>query len=97
MRRKDEDGRLVNPFALFQRSLERALDAVESFASATNPHNFARIIRGDATTLDLRRGPTIDAAISSPPYHGAVDYYRRHKLEMYWLAQTKNEEERLSF
>jgi hypothetical protein len=26
-----------------------------------------------------------DALITSPPYLTAVDYYRRHTLEMYWL------------
>jgi hypothetical protein len=95
MRRKDEEGRLINPFVLFRRALEKALDAIEAFASATTPKNFAKIRQGDATTFDIRNGPPIDAVISSPPYHGAVDYYRRHKLEMYWLAQTRTEADRL--
>jgi hypothetical protein len=95
MRRRDAEGRLINPFAIFRRALEKALDSVEAFTSASSPKNFVKIMRGDATKFDIRRCPAIDAAISSPPYHGAVDYYRRHKLEMYWLAQTRNEEERL--
>jgi|ERR1700680_2861629 len=28
-------------------------------------------------------------------YHGAVDYYRRHQLEMFWLGLTTNQGERL--
>jgi hypothetical protein len=38
----------------------------------------------------------VDAVITSPPYHNAVDYYRRHQLEMYWLGLTASHEERLA-
>jgi hypothetical protein len=40
------------------------------------------------------KGP-VDAVITSPPYHSAVDYYRRHTLETYWLGLTRTFSERL--
>ncbi|MGC2775556.1 MAG: DNA methyltransferase, partial [Bradyrhizobium sp.] len=94
MLRKDAEGRLVNPFRLFKRAIAKSLDAVERFTNATRPSNFALIRQCDATSANMHKRSAYQAAITSPPYHGAVDYYRRHKLEMYWLAQTKNEEER---
>jgi hypothetical protein len=94
MLRKDAEGRLVNPFHLFKRAIAKALDAVEAFTDATSPSNFSVIHQGDATIARMYKRKAYHAAITSPPYHGAVDYYRRHKLEMYWLAQTKNEDER---
>src|SRR5947209_12435470 len=93
MRRKDEEGRLVNPFALFRKALANGLDAVEQFADATDRHCSARIRLGDATSVRLKQ-VNFDAVINSAPYHGAVDYYRRHKLEMYWLAHTHSENDR---
>ena len=38
---------------------------------------------------------TVDVVITSPPYNGAVDYYRRHLFEMFWLGFTASREERL--
>lgn len=39
----------------------------------------------------------MDAVITSPPYHNAVDYYRRHQLEAYWLRLVENQDERLGY
>jgi hypothetical protein len=94
MLRKDEEGRLINPFLMFKKALSKALDAAEEFTYATDAKTFSKICQGDATKFSLSLKKSIAAVITSPPYHGAVDYYRRHKLEMYWLAQTRSEEER---
>lgn len=95
MKRRDKEGRLVDPFGLFERALNRALVACEAFAARARPSTRAMIIRGDATRLgDLIDGK-VDAVITSPPYHGAVDYYRRHKLEMFWLGHTTTAQDRL--
>ena len=48
----------------------------------------------DLPAFRLRR--QVDGVITSPPYHNAVDYYRRHKLEMFWLGLTQTHEERLT-
>jgi 16S rRNA G966 N2-methylase RsmD len=92
MIKKDEEGRLVNPFALFRKALHKALDSVECFTNATDSDNSSKVYLRDATRF-VPKHP-VDAVITSPPYHGAVDYYRRHKLEMYWLGQTRSEAER---
>lgn len=96
MKRRDEQGRLIDSFSAFARALERALEASESFAKRVCPGGSARVIQGDATQLDRYLHSMIDAVITSPPYHGAVDYYRRHKLEMFWLDHTRNTKERLA-
>lgn len=95
MKRKDEEGRSINPFALFRKALLKAVDGAEQFTESANPANYSSIYLGDASRRTIRARQPVEAVITSPPYHGAVDYYRRHKLEMYWLAQTKTEEDRL--
>jgi predicted RNA methylase len=94
MRRRDEAGRVVNPFALFQRAVRRARDALEEFSKRAPRPTDAKAFAADATRLRGLRQP-VDAVITSPPYHGAVDYYRRHQLEMFWLGFTTTQEDRL--
>ena len=36
----------------------------------------------------------VDAIITSPPYQTAVDYYRQHTLESYWLGLVNSPEDR---
>jgi DNA modification methylase len=50
----------------------------------------------DARALSKRVTGPVDAIITSPPYLNAVDYYRRHQLEMYWLGLVQSQEERLN-
>ena len=45
--------------------------------------------------LPIQYGGMFDAVITSPPYHNAVDYYRRHQLEMFWLGHVENQADRL--
>jgi hypothetical protein len=95
MKRLDEKGRLVNPFALFRRTANRAIMDMEAYAAKLEAVPSVSVLRQDATRLNLP-GRTVDAVITSPPYHGAVDYYRRHQLEMFWLGLTTNQDERLA-
>jgi hypothetical protein len=86
MRRRDAAGRLVDPFALLDKAITKALVATASFWAKSSPTTSVDVFRGDATQIaDWLRTP-VDAVITSPPYHGAVDYYRRHQLEMYWMG-----------
>lgn len=96
MRRREAGGRLVDPFDMFERALVRAVDSCEAFNQHAQRDAKARVVQGDATRLSRYVAGQVDAVVTSPPYHGAVDYYRRHTLEMYWLGYTRNIEERLA-
>ena len=95
MKKRDQAGRAINPFAHFKHALGRALDGCDEFSRKTEPFAEPKVLRADATELAFLPFGKIDAVITSPPYHGAVDYYRRHTLEMYWLGLTRNQEDRL--
>jgi hypothetical protein len=97
MRRRDAAGRLINPFALFRAASKKALIAVEEWMNAL-PDFALEPLAIQGTALDLPDGVPlkVDAVITSPPYHNAVDYYRRHQLEMFWLHHTVSQSERLA-
>jgi hypothetical protein len=96
MLEKDGNGRIIHPFQLIERAVEQTLLSVIEFASLTSNKTSAQVFQADATRL--RRGSRVgaDAVITSPPYHNAVDYHRRHQLEMYWLRLISDHTERLS-
>lgn len=96
MKKRDEEGRVVNPFELLRRAVERALDDVEAFQGKLQPGVQLSASQGDATALSSYVVDPADVVITSPPYNVAVDYYRRHLLEMYWLGFTKDHDERLA-
>jgi len=96
MREKDAEGRRIDPFDLFERVVTKALRAASDFASARKVGVANEVRRGDSTNLGHSIRRSVDCLITSPPYHGAVDYYRRHMLEMYWLGMTRNQEDRLA-
>jgi tRNA G10 N-methylase Trm11 len=95
MKKKDEAGRVIDPFALFEKSVNRSLQAISEFGLVAKPSTRVRTSQADATLLKSSVFRLFDAVITSPPYHNAVDYYRRHQLEMYWLGMTKSQAERL--
>jgi tRNA G10 N-methylase Trm11 len=95
MKKKDAEGRIVNPFDLFEKAVNRNLDDVAAY------HQRAQTVsliaqQVDVTELRSSVRGKVDAVITSPPYNIAVDYYRRHLLEMYWLGFTETQEERLT-
>ncbi len=94
---KDKLGRIIDPFGHFATTLNRALVDRKQFELAIrSSRSRIRIAQGDATNLPKHVRKLIDVVITSPPYHNAVDYYRRHTLEMYWLGCVENHEERLA-
>jgi 16S rRNA G966 N2-methylase RsmD len=95
MLRRDADGRVVDPFALFETAARRAIRDMGTYHEATRPDVQVRARHADATTLRRHVRQRVDAVITSPPYHGAVDYYRRHQLEMFWLDLTRSQDDRL--
>lgn len=95
MKRRDQEGRVIDPFKLFEVALRKAMASVQSYQSKLPRGSHATLIQGDATQLDRYIRINADAVITSPPYHGAVDYYRRHQLEMFWLGLTETQNDRL--
>lgn len=95
MKKKDAEGRRINPIQQYRDSLRRAVDAVTAFSKEIHADWQPHVIPGDATELPPEMSRNIDAVITSPPYHNAVDYYRRHQLEMYWLHLVSDHAQRL--
>lgn len=98
MKARDAQGRVVDPHALFRRAVGRSIKAIGEYASALpSPRPRISVHTAHASKLSSRLSrKSISAVITSPPYHGAVDYYRRHQLEMFWLDFTKTQSERLA-
>jgi len=96
MKRRDEAGRIINPFELFEKAVRRSLVAVKAYQEKADPAVRLKAIQADSTVLGGRLKKQVDAVITSPPYHIAVNYYRRHQLEMFWLGFTKTQEDRLA-
>jgi DNA methylase len=98
MRRLDDEGRVVDPFYNFERKLTRALQTLGGLEGVRDEDSTVRVRRGDATKLtSVLRGALparADALITSPPYHNAVDYHRRHLLETFWLGLVEDQEAR---
>lgn len=95
MKQLESTGRQINPFQLFFRAAEKGLSAVSGYWEASSSSSRVSVLQADATSLHSRIRKQVDAVITSPPYHNAVDYYRRHKLEMFWLGLTRTHEDRL--
>lgn len=96
MKKKEKDGRVINSFKLFNRAVQKATNDLKQFnTQLPKKQRQATIICADTTELSPTILPPVDAVITSPPYQNAVDYYRRHTLEMYWLRLVNHHEQRL--
>jgi hypothetical protein len=96
MLEKEAAGRSVDVASLFRRRLTQSLFDMQAYSEARTRGVEAKAIRGDVAALRANLAPRVDAVITSPPYHGAVDYYRRHQLEMFWLGMTEDQNARLA-
>ena len=96
MKQLDAAGRLINPFKLFTVATEKGLSAATAYSLHSPRSSRVSVRQADATSLRSRLRTSIDAVITSPPYHNAVDYYRRHQLEMFWLSLTQSHSDRLA-
>jgi hypothetical protein len=92
---RDRRGRVIDPFALWEAATRRAIREMAAYRERASRDVRITAFQADAAALSRRVRSTVDAVITSPPYHGAVDYYRRHQLEMYWLGLIHNHDERL--
>jgi len=93
MLKRDAAGRSINPFQLFRTAIAKLQLAVGELHVAATA--VASVYCGDAVTLSQTVSTSVDAVITSPPYHNAVDYYRRHQLEMFWLGAVDDQKQRL--
>ena len=97
MLKLEERGRKINPYLLLKGALTRSLDDWEQFDRCGRTNRSLVIVkRGDATQIRKYVRKPVDVVITSPPYHNAVDYYRRHTLEMYWLDLVDSRQARLA-
>ena len=96
MKQLDAAGRLINPFNLFAMATQKALSAAKAYSLQSPRSSRITVRQADATSFRPRLRTRIDAVITSPPYHNAVDYYRRHQLEMFWLSLTESHADRLA-
>jgi SAM-dependent methyltransferase len=94
MRDLDADGRMIDPYRLFLQRCRRAVKDVDAFTQRRSDVQ-AQVLRADVSKTWPRLRRTADVVITSPPYHSAVDYYRRHQLEMFWLGLTTTQDDRL--
>jgi hypothetical protein len=92
---KEREGRSINPWRLMMRAVAKSLVATSEFIRDRVHGVTCAIHEVDARLLSREEVGAVSAVITSPPYLTAVDYYRRHTLEMYWLGLTKRREERL--
>ena len=96
MKAIDDKGRIINPFELMSCAVEKALRAIDDYSRIADPFVRSSVLQADATSLRSTLRRRVDAIITSPPYHNAVDYYRRHQLEMFWLGLTETQADRLA-
>ena len=96
MRTLEENGRLINPYSLFRKAISRGLKDWEEYQEQRSGCRCTVDVR-QADAMRIRRyvRTKVDAIITSPPYHQAVDYYRRHTLEMFWLGLVRDQGDRL--
>jgi hypothetical protein len=96
--------RVIAVFEQFVASAQKAIDGMNSVWNACaggDSAPTAHVLLGDASRavslLDTHgisyRFPLV---ITSPPYCTAVNYSRRHKLEMYWLGLVQSPDEHLA-
>jgi DNA modification methylase len=96
MKVREEAGRAIDPYGLLMSSITKGIRATATFVCALPRSSLhANVHRMDARLLEPATTGFVDAVITSPPYLSAVDYYRRHQLEMYWLGLVTSQPDRL--
>ncbi len=70
----------------------RGMDELWQARKRTSGRVTARVLNGDVLNLGKILGKFDDMplVITSPPYCQAVEYSRRHRLELYWLGLLRN-------
>jgi len=93
MRKRIEIGYEISVGALFLKKLKKNFTA---FTELTHfAHRKQSVFKLKDSTSGRMLGRHVDLLVTSPPYQNAVDYYRRHALEMYWLGFVRTRADRL--
>ena len=97
MRKLEKKGRKIDPFSYYTKSVRAGLKAAREFYETVPKTSSSTVLCADARCLAdrIRQHDQVDRVITSPPYQNAVDYYRRHQLEMYWLGLCRSHADRL--
>jgi DNA modification methylase len=88
-------------FLLKTRQKIEGMSHLWSACRLRNTRAVARVVRGDSTDVEkVLRHESLAArgfplVITSPPYCSAVEYGRRHQLEMYWLRLVEDAAQRV--
>jgi adenine-specific DNA methylase len=83
---KRADGFFPNVRGQYATALRRLSSSIQQFTSSVDGRAPTPVVnQSDAYEFFRKTHRCFDALITSPPYLTAVDYYRRHTLEMYWL------------
>jgi DNA methylase len=90
MRQLDASGRVIDPFTIVARRLGALAQQANAFSSARQSTDHRVHQRDAAETWNLKAKPAL--IFFSPPYLNAVEYSRRHKLEMIWLSLISSRE-----
>ena len=80
----------------FWRSFAKALTGIRELDAFRLQEAEVRIIRGDATDIQLKPG-SIDLVVTSPPYLDSVDYMYNLMLEYFWLGPLLGVPDRKTF
>lgn len=96
MRRLEEKGRSIDPYDLMLKSIRKNMVGAAQLREAVPLGVRTRAVCRNASAQWLDNVPKADVVITSPPYMSAVDYYRRHTLEMYWLGLVSTPDERIA-
>ena len=73
---------IYNSFSRRLYSITTELDKMNNLIKY-NPN--VTIINGDSRNLDAVKSKSVDLIVTSPPYVNALDYYRTHMYNMFWL------------
>lgn len=98
MRELETKGRAIDVLAQFERHTKRHLKGARELAEALDDTTraprllVADVRRGNLRARHLGSGRKFKCIITSPPYIGAIEYLRRHRLERY-LQTGKNGEQ----
>ncbi len=92
MHQLEEEGKIhIDVKASFKRAVKSRAKAYSIYA---NNKNFADILEGDSTEIDLSEYENkVDLIVTNPPYISSVRYIETLKLEMYWMEVIKSLEE----
>ena len=93
MRQKEADGREIDVERIMIQTTQNCLVGAKEYFESTSPDTTIVNEVFDARNL-AHSEYDADVVITSPPYQNAVDYYRRHQLEMFWLGLVSSALER---